>query len=80
MTRRTAAPLVLLAALTLVPANRARGEVVALEVIRREPFAGGMAFGETGPYERIVAVARFAVARPAAACKECRELVSASGR
>jgi hypothetical protein len=56
-------PLLLLATLTLIliPPGTARGELVALEVIRREPFAGGMAFGKTGPYERIVAVARFAV-------------------
>jgi hypothetical protein len=65
MTRRTISPRPLLLpvtlALVLIPAGAARGELVALEVIRREPFAGGMAFGETGPYERIVAVARFAV-------------------
>src|SRR5436853_1827874 len=39
----------------------ARAELVALEVHRREPFAGGAAFGDTGPYEKIVGVARFAV-------------------
>ena len=32
-----------------------------LEVVRREPFEGGRAFGETGPYERIDAVAHYAV-------------------
>ena len=38
-----------------------------LEVVRREPFEGGRAFGETGPYERIDAVAHYAVdpVRPA---------------
>jgi hypothetical protein len=46
--------------LALIP-SLARAELVSLKVIRREPFAGGMAFGETGPYEKIVAVARFAV-------------------
>jgi hypothetical protein len=35
--------------------------VVALEVHKREPFAGGKAFGDTGPYEKITGVARFAV-------------------
>ena len=38
-----------------------QAELVALEVRRREPFAGGTAFGDTGPYEKIVGVARFAV-------------------
>jgi hypothetical protein len=33
----------------------------ALDILRREPFAGGQAFGDTGPYERITAVARFAI-------------------
>jgi hypothetical protein len=39
----------------------ARAELRSLEILSREPFAGGMAFGDTGPYEKIVAVARFAV-------------------
>src|SRR5262249_17660753 len=38
-----------------------RAEVRTLEVLRREPFAGGMAFGDTGPYEKITGVARFAI-------------------
>jgi hypothetical protein len=45
----------------LLPATSARAELRSLEVLSREPFAGGMAFGETGPYEKIVAIARFAV-------------------
>ena len=41
-----------------------------LEVVRREPFEGGRAFGETGPYERIDAVAHYAVdpVHPANTC------------
>src|SRR5438477_12223722 len=39
----------------------ARAEVHAIAVGQREPFAGGMSFGETGPYEKIVGVVRFAV-------------------
>jgi hypothetical protein len=39
----------------------ARAELKSLEVHRREPFAGGQAFGDTGPYEIIAGVARFAV-------------------
>lgn len=35
--------------------------ITAVEVKRREPFCPGMAFGEGGTYERIDAVARFAV-------------------
>ena len=32
-----------------------------LEIVRREPFVGGRGFGEAGPYERIDAVAHYAV-------------------
>jgi hypothetical protein len=39
----------------------ARAELIALDIRKREPFAGGAEFGKTGPYEKIVAVARFAV-------------------
>jgi hypothetical protein len=39
----------------------ARAEVRSLDIYRREPFAGGMAFGKTGPYEVLVGVAHFAV-------------------
>jgi len=38
-----------------------RAEVVKLEILKREPFAGGKAFGDTGPYEKIAAIAHFAV-------------------
>jgi hypothetical protein len=57
MTRRIS---LLLFVLTLGAAS-ARAEVVALDVQRREPFLGGMAFGDVGPYEVIAGVARFAV-------------------
>jgi hypothetical protein len=36
-------------------------ELVALEITKREPFAGGQAFGDVGPYEQITAIARFAI-------------------
>jgi hypothetical protein len=39
----------------------ARAELRALEIQHREPFAGGIAFGKTGPYEILAGVARFAV-------------------
>ena len=32
-----------------------------LEIVRREPFEEGGAFGETGPYERVDAIAHYAV-------------------
>ncbi len=35
------------------PVNVVHAEVVAVEVLGREPFASGKAFGNTGPYERI---------------------------
>jgi hypothetical protein len=46
---------------TGLAAPAARGELRELAILHREPFAGGMAFGDTGPYEKIVAVARFAI-------------------
>jgi hypothetical protein len=39
----------------------ARAELVSLTFHTREPFAGGMAFGDVGPYERLVGVAKFAI-------------------
>src|SRR5437762_14130494 len=38
-----------------------RAELVKLEIQRREPFANGVPFGDTGPYEKLVGIARFAV-------------------
>ena len=35
--------------------------VTRLEIVRREPYEGGRAFGAAGPYERIDAVAHYAV-------------------
>jgi hypothetical protein len=52
---------VLVALILAVAAMPVDAAVVALEVRQREPFAGGKAFGEAGPYEKIVGVARFAV-------------------
>ncbi|MCI0464962.1 MAG: hypothetical protein L0Z62_49200 [Gemmataceae bacterium] len=60
--RRPFRSLALLAVgLLLVGASSARAELKALKILHREPFAGGMAFGETGPYERITAIAHYAV-------------------
>ncbi len=42
----------LLLVLLLAPSLRA--ELCSLEIVSREPFADGMAFGDVGPYERIV--------------------------
>jgi hypothetical protein len=51
----------LLIVLALLAASSARGEVVSLKILKREPFAGGNAFGDVGSYEQIIAVARFAI-------------------
>jgi len=48
-------------AILVLAAAPARAELRTLEIISRQPFADGMAFGEVGPYEKIVAVARFAL-------------------
>lgn len=58
MTRRIAA--LALAAGCLLP-TAARAGLVRLDVLRRDPYAGGKAFGDAGPYEVIVGVARYAV-------------------
>jgi hypothetical protein len=51
----------LVLAVTGLAAPAARAELRELTIIRREPFAEGKAFGETGPYDKITAVARFAI-------------------
>src|ERR1035438_3197209 len=45
----------------LLAASTAQAEVVELKILKREPFAGGKAFGDVGPYEQITALARFAI-------------------
>ncbi len=47
--------------LLLGSATEARAELRSLEIFSREPFADGLSFGNSGPYEKIVAVAHFAV-------------------
>jgi hypothetical protein len=49
-----------LAAIVLLP-TAVKARLVKLDILHREPYAGGMAFGDTGPYEVIVGVARYAV-------------------
>jgi hypothetical protein len=53
-------PPALALAVALAPAL-ASADVVSIEIRRREPFAGGAAFGAAGPYERVSGVVRFAV-------------------
>jgi hypothetical protein len=36
-------------------------EVTSLTIFQREPFAGGKAYGEVGPYEKLVGIVRFAI-------------------
>src|SRR5262245_44241047 len=45
----------------LLSAGEARPALVSLTILKREPFAGGKSFGDAGPYEKIVGVARFAI-------------------
>src|SRR4051812_16535263 len=58
-TPRMAAPAALV--LSFLLGGVARAELRTLEIYHREPFAGGKAFGDTGPYEKLLGVARFAV-------------------
>ncbi|MGA7524497.1 MAG: alpha/beta hydrolase domain-containing protein [Acidobacteriaceae bacterium] len=55
--RRSALLLLLVAAL-VAPAF---ARVTGIDILRREPVLGGMAFGSGGPYEKIVARVHFAV-------------------
>src|SRR5205814_6616308 len=52
---------VLLVLAGLLACRPVHAELVKLEIQRRESFADGVSFGETGPYEKLVGVARFAV-------------------
>jgi len=45
----------------LVGLPPASAEVVKFEILRREPFAEGKSFGETGPYEKIVGRVHYAL-------------------
>lgn len=47
--------------LLFLATTNVRAELVSLEVRSREPFADGASFGDVGAYEKISAVARFAV-------------------
>ncbi len=38
-----------------------RAELVSLDIRERRPFANGISFGKSGPYEKIKGVARFAI-------------------
>jgi hypothetical protein len=53
--------LAFLACLCALPSSTAIAELVSLEWHTCEPFAGGEAFGDVGPYDKVVGVARFAV-------------------
>lgn len=44
----------IVAILLLLCAAAAEARVTRIEVTRREPFAGGQAFGSSGPYEKVV--------------------------
>jgi hypothetical protein len=50
----------ILFALLLLPVT-ARAELIELRIRSREPFAGGKSFGDVGPYEKLVGIARFAI-------------------
>jgi Alpha/beta hydrolase domain len=49
---------VLVLPLVLPPA---RAELIDLQVLHREPFLDGKPFGDVGPYEKVVAIGRFAI-------------------
>lgn len=47
--------------IAIATVTSASAECIELKIIKREPFAGGMSFGDVGPYERIVGIAKFAI-------------------
>ena len=49
-----AAPITTAAASSPADTSCARQGVTRIDIARREPFAGGMPFGKTGPYEKLV--------------------------
>src|SRR5262245_46478808 len=51
----------ILLTIALIVVAEARGEVVSLFNVKREPFANGQSFGDVGPYDQIKAQARFAL-------------------
>ena len=48
-------------AVAMIAAGLATGAVQSISVKEQTPLAGGMSFGEFGPYERIVATVHFAI-------------------
>ncbi|HEY0418705.1 MAG TPA: alpha/beta hydrolase domain-containing protein [Acetobacteraceae bacterium] len=48
---------IVMAALLSVAATAAQARVTSVRIDRVEPFAAGAAFGDTGPYERVIGVA-----------------------
>jgi Alpha/beta hydrolase domain len=50
-----------LVALAVIAVADVRGELVALKVRKLEPFAGGRAFGDVGPYVQLTALARYEI-------------------
>jgi hypothetical protein len=45
----------------LLSSSGLRAELVSLDIRERQPFANGIAFGASGPYEKITGVSRFAI-------------------
>ncbi len=45
----------------LIAASPVRAEVTSLEILQRQPFAGGKSFGSAGEYELLTGIVRFAV-------------------
>lgn len=53
--------LIFVGALLFLCNREVRAELIALDILKREPFADGMTFGAAGAYDKVVAIARFAV-------------------
>jgi len=51
----------LLVTLLVATTQTGHSECIEMQIKLREPFAGGKAFGDAGPYERIAGIARFAI-------------------
>ncbi len=45
----------------LLSSSVLQAEVVSLDIRERQPFANGIAFGKSGPYEKLIGVAHFAI-------------------
>ncbi len=58
---RLSGRLIVVVAMLIAIASSAQAELTSIKILRREPFAEGKSFGDVGPYERILAHAKYEI-------------------